>query len=397
MFKSRSKATSFSSITKEFYLLFYFCFVIKVQYKYCLLFLSVFLFMKGFAQVSKQFEKEYSSVGISATYHQGAILPHRKIVNEIVGKSTRSIELSIYKNTFGKKDWQFLHGYPRLGVSVIAMDLGNEKQLGKGYGVFSFIELPSNYKRKISWNMKLGYGLGYIEKPFDRETNYKNVAIGSHLNAIIYANSNWRFKCSESINLSLGLSLIHFSNASSSVPNLGINMVSLNSGFSYSFGKKEQLINQKIAKRPRKWIKSLRGTFGVKEILPAGGPKYFVSAYSVEFLKARAQKSSVGFGADLFYNSSLTQIIKNDSSSTLSSFNNFRVGLAGIYAFDFGKVSLTIEVGAYIFARYKKQGLIYNRLTTRFQASEKLFFTLGLKTHYAVADFPEIGIGYNFN
>jgi len=353
--------------------------------------------MKGFAQVSKQFEKEYSSVVISATYHQGAILPHRKIVSELVGKSTRSVELSVYKNTFGKKDWQISHGYPRLGVSVIAMDLGNEKQLGNGYGVFSFIELPSNHQRKISWNMKLGYGLGYIEKPFDRETNYKNVAIGSHFNAIIYANSSWGLRLSKSVNLSLGLSLIHFSNASYSVPNLGINVLSLNSGVSYSFGKKEVFVEREIEKRPQKWIKSLRATIGAKEILPAGGPKYVVSAYSFDFMKARAEKSSIGVGADLFYNSALTQLIINDSSSTLSSFNNFRLGVSGLYAFDFGKISLTIEMGAYVFSRYKKQGLIYNRLTTRFNASEKLFFTVGLKTHYAVADFPEFGIGYNIN
>ena len=98
--------------------------------------------MKGFAQIEEQLDKEGTSFGVSAIYHQGAILPHRKIVSEIVGKSTRSFELSVYKKTFGKKTWQQLHNYPRLGVSVIAMDLGNEKELGNGYGIFSFIELP---------------------------------------------------------------------------------------------------------------------------------------------------------------------------------------------------------------------------------------------------------------
>tara|TARA_B100000809_G_scaffold265865_1_gene326139 strand:+ start:10388 stop:11449 length:1062 start_codon:yes stop_codon:yes gene_type:complete len=353
--------------------------------------------MKGFAQVEEQLDKEGTSFGISAIYHHGAILPHRKIVSEIVGKSTKSFELSVYKNTFGKKTWQQLHNYPRLGVSVIAMDLGNEKELGNGYGIFSFIELPSNHNKTISWNMKLGYGLGYIEKPFDRETNFKNVAIGSHFNAIIYANSSWRVKFSESVNLSLGLSMIHFSNASSSRPNLGINIFSINSGLSYGFGEKEKFVALKIDKRPRKWIKSLRGAFGVKEIPPAEGPKYFVSAYSFDFIKARAKKTSIGFGVDLFYNSSLTQAIQNDSGSTLSSFNNFRIGVSSIYAFDFGRISLAVEMGAYVFSRYKKQGFIYNRLLTKFNASDKLFFTVGLKTHYLVADFPDFGIGYNFN
>ena len=114
-------------------------------------------------------------------------------------------------------------------------------------------------------------------------------------------------------------------------------------------------------------------------------------------MKVRAEKSSFGFGTDLFYNTSLTQAIKDDSSSTSTSLNDFRLGLVGIYSFDFGKVSLAIEMGGYIFSRYKKQGIIYNRLFTKFNASDKLFFTVGLKTHYFVADFPEFGIGYNFN
>jgi hypothetical protein len=356
--------------------------------------------MKGFAQDQSykgQLEGGFSSFGITGAFHQGAILPHRKMVSEIVGKATKSIEISFHKNTFGKKAWQQTHNYPRLGVSFIGMYLGNEQELGNGYGIFSFIELPSNHYRRISWNMKLGYGLGYIEKPFDRETNYKNVAIGSHFNAIIYANSKWSVRLSEQSKFSLGLSVVHFSNASSSRPNLGINILSLNSGFSYSFGEKERFLALKTEKRPRKWKKSARSTFGVKEIPPADGPKYFVSTYSFGLMKPRAAKSSFGFSVDLFHNTSLTQAIADDSSSTSGSLNNFRLGVGGVYSFDFGKISLAVELGGYVFSRYKKQGAVYSRLFTRFNASEKLFFTVGLKTHYFVADFPEFGIGYNFN
>lgn len=356
--------------------------------------------MKGFAQdelEKEQLKEEASSFGVSGSFHQGAILPHRKMVSEIVGKATKSVEVSFYKNTFGKKVWQQKHNYPRLGLSFIAMNLGNEEELGNGYGVFSFIELPSNHHEKISWNMKLGYGLGYIEKPFDRETNVKNIAIGSHFNAIIYANSKWSLRLSQELKFSLGLSVVHFSNASSSRPNLGINILSLNSGFSYGFGVKERFSSQKIDKRPRKWKKSVRATFGVKEIPPADGPKYFVSAYSFGLMKPRAAKSSIGVSADLFYNTSLTQAIADDSSSTSGSLNNLRMGVGGVYSFDFGKISLAVELGGYVFSRYKKQGNFYSRLFTRFNASDKLFLTVGLKTHYFVADFPEFGIGYNFN
>lgn len=356
--------------------------------------------MKGFSQEegnNNNMGRVESSFGVSATFHQGAILPHRKEVSEIVGKATQSYELSFYGATFGKKEWQQAHNYPRLGISVITMNLGNEEELGNGYGIFSFIELPLNQHKKVSWNNKLGYGLGYIEKPFDVEKNPKNIAIGSRFNALVYINSSCNIRFSNAVKFSVGLSVMHFSNGSSSVPNLGINILSLNSGLSYEFGKEKAFLVKKMNKRPRKWTKSLRGTFGVKEIFPAGGSKYFVSAYSFDLMRVRAQKSSFGFGTDLFYNTSLTPAIKNDSNSTLKSLNNFRLGLVGIYSFDFGKISLAIEMGGYIFSRYNKQGVIYNRLFTKFNANDKLFFTVGLKTHYFVADFPEFGIGYNFN
>ena len=222
--------------------------MIKVLHKYALLVFLLLLFVKGFAQdkpSNQQFKAKKSSFGVAAMFHQGAILPHRKIVSEIVGKTTKAVEFSFFKNTFGKKTWQQLYHHPRVGISFIAMNLGNEQELGNGYGVFSFVEFPSNHHRKISWNLKLGYGLGYIAKPFDRVSNRKNIAIGSHFNAIIYANSSWTLKISNQIKFSAGLSVVHFSNASSSVPNLGINILSLNSGFSYDFGEKELFLSKR--------------------------------------------------------------------------------------------------------------------------------------------------------
>ena len=78
---------------------------------------------------------------------------------------------------------------------------------------------------------------------------------------------------------------------------------------------------------------------GVKEIPPAEGPKYIVSSYSFNMIKTRAQKSSYGFGVDAFYNTSLSDLIVRDSTGASNGLDNFRLGLAGIYSFDFGNVS----------------------------------------------------------
>ncbi|PCI99599.1 MAG: hypothetical protein COB15_03820 [Flavobacteriales bacterium] len=358
--------------------------------------------MKGFTQsdidISQKNEvptKSYFPFGIKATFHHGAISSHRAEVNEIIEGHTQAYELSFYKTTMGNKKWQQSYNYPKTGFSALAMNLGNKKELGMGFGIFPFIELPIN-QRKINWRFKIGYGLGYIEKPFDRKTNYKNVAIGSNFNALIYANLLWEIKLAKALNTSMGLSLIHFSNGSFERPNLGINIFSLNTGVTYSFGEKKVHVNNKIEERPHKWSKKITIGIGLKEIPPADGKKYVVSTCSFNFMKTRAEKSSFGFGTDLFYNSSLSDLNTRDSASTSNSFDNIRVGIAGMYSFDFGKVSVSVAMGGYLFSNYKGNGLIYNRLETRYSVSDKLFLRFAMKTHIAVADFLECGVGYNF-
>lgn len=363
--------------------------MIKLQHKYLLLFFSLFLFANGFAQ-------DKISHGVKATFHHGAILPHRQEVNEIVEGHTQAYEFSYYKSTFGKKEWQQLYHYPKLGFSALAINLGNKEELGMGYGFFPFIEIPIN-KRKISWQFKLGYGIGYVEKPFDGETNYKNVAIGSHYNALIYANTYWSVKLSNAFRTTAGLSIIHFSNGSFSRPNLGINIVSLNTGLLYSFGQQSEYIVNGIEERPHKWTKKIMMGFGLKEIPPVEGPKYFVSSYSINFIKTRTEKSSYGFGADIFYNTSLSDLIFLETGKEANGLDNFRLGLVGIYSFDFRRISLLLEMGGYVFSKYKDNGIIYNRLETRFNVNDKLFIKLSMKTHFVVADYMELGIGYNFN
>jgi hypothetical protein len=381
--------------------------VIKIHHKYFGILLFSFLFVKGFSQsdslavsknkglVSIDSSKSYFSDGFKTTFHQGAILPHRSEVMEVIEKSTQAIEISYSRTTFGKKKWQQIYSYPKIGVSALAINLGNPNQLGKGFGVFPFIELPIIDKR-IKWNFKIGYGLGYIQKPFERENNYKNIAIGSPVNALIYANMLGGINISPKLSTSLGLSLIHFSNGSFARPNLGINILSANVGVSYSFGKSENRLSVKYEDRKRVWSKKIMFGVGLKEVPPAGGPKYWVSTYSFNMMKIRSEKSSFGFGADVFYNSSLSELITRDSVSASNNLDNFRLGILAMYSFDFGKVSVSVGMGGYVVSRYKGNGSIYNKLETRYAVNDKLFLRLAMKTHIAVADFIETGVGYNF-
>jgi len=135
---------------------------------------------------------------------------------------------------------------------------------------------------------------------------------------------------------------------------------------------------------------------GVKEISPADGPKYFVSNVTYNMIKPINDKTSFGFGADVFYNSSLQYEINKLTDKPLKFANDFRTGLTGIYSLDVGHVSYMVEVGFYLYNANKSQGYVYDRLVSRYYLKNGLIINIGLKAHFAVADYFEFGLGYRF-
>lgn len=333
--------------------------------------------------------------GVKATYHYGFIAPHKEVVHEIIEGQTQVVEFSIFRNTNGNKQWSQAYNYPEIGFSLLYFDLANPEQLGRSFGASPYISFTLG-KGKISWENKFGAGLGYIEKPYDRKTNYKNLAIGSAINALISVNTQVSFKLSNQINTTVGLSFIHFSNAAYTMPNLGVNMISANVGLAYQLGGAVTTVKSEPKELARIWTKNITLGLALKEIPPVEGPKYMINTASFNMMKRRGNISSFGAGVDFFYNSSLTELLALEESYVKSNADNIRVGITLIYVLDFGKISGVAQWGGYLYNKEATKGMLYNRYQIRYHANEKLFFNLGLKTHRAVADFAEIGIGYQF-
>lgn len=361
--------------------------MIKLQVKYGLCGLFLLFLSTTNAQETK------NTLGVGANYHYGFISPHNVLVNEIIKEHTQMYQLDFFKETTGKNQWEQYYNYPRIGVSAVFINSGNPESLGNMYGVFPYIDFPLN-QWKITWDFKFGAGLGFVEKPFDRTDNYKNLVIGSHLNALIYADTHWEFQLSKRIKTSLGVALTHFSNGSLKRPNLGINIFSAHYGFSYNFGNKENIVAKNDEIREKKFSHVVLGTFGLKEVDPIGGRKYMVYNASYNLLRTITNKSTIGVGVDFFYNTSLEPLIVRLQHEDLGKLGNLCIGLSGIYALEMGKVSLMFQTGFYGYKNYKSDANIYTRIGTRYRLNDKIFFNLGLKTHFFVADFIEYGIGY---
>lgn len=348
------------------------------------------LFLSWQTSFSQQSIPEF---GIEETVHYGSILPHRPIVTEIIEGHSFIYEVSFYKNTTGNKAWQQLFNYPKIGISAMYINLGNDDELGSSFGIFPYIQIPLS-KQKIRWELRFGYGFGYVEKPFDRADNYKNIAIGSRFNTLINVNSLWKIQASKHIAFSAGISLVHFSNGSYVRPNLGFNVFSLNTGVSYSFGKDKEIQTTTLPNKEKTWEHFIVGNTGLKEIPPVEGPKYYIANIAYNMVKPINNTTSFGFSADIFYNKSIEALIEYNDNIEASKTDNLRTGLGAMYGINIGNIMLSLHMGGYILPSYKEDGYFYHRINSRYKINDNLFFNLGLKSHWAVADFIEVGLGF---
>ncbi|HFC00291.1 MAG TPA: hypothetical protein ENJ53_05755, partial [Phaeodactylibacter sp.] len=264
-------------------------------------------------------------------------------------------------------------------------------------------------KKKYSGHFQIGTGVGYLTKKYDVVNNPKNNAIGSNWNAAMlmrfYAarpiNLNWKFN--------FGISLSHFSNGGSRLPNFGLNIPALMCGLSYSpqpLEQKDFIFHQKNKKSIRKWGVDIHSGYGLVQRFAIGGPRfpvYFVAVGGNYYLSRTnrlvsgleyEQNKAIYFFA-LHTGHSLT---RNDAWKKASRMSFF-IG----DEFLFGRWSMNLQAGIY-FGKFSflRSGNFYTKFSTRFYLpkkgffKQKIFLSFSLKTHLSVADYFGFGGGVNF-
>lgn len=355
---------------------------------------SLFIFLSHFS--FSQTKYDGWSVGASAQY--GFILSHRHNMGHLVRGHTPAYELTVSKQTFGAKYWQQHYHYPVIGYSFIYINLKNDEQLGTALALYPHISFMQNRQRKFMRYFRIGCGAGYISKVFDRIENNKNTAIGSHINIFINFTYGFRWMLHRSFSLNGGLSFMHFSNASFTAPNLGINLPTIHLGATWHFsGGKDVYKKDSITQpRDRKWHYSVILSGGLKEITPAGGPKYGIGSLNAEVIKPVSRKSRIGLGLDIFYDASIERKLKRSGKDYSGMFATVRPGLHFHYELKISEFSMLFDVGGYLYSRWTEDGYIYARSGIRYRVAKHVLIGLALKTHYFKADFAEWGVGYEF-
>ncbi|MFH1320549.1 MAG: acyloxyacyl hydrolase [Bacteroidota bacterium] len=345
------------------------------------------------------FNKNHLVIGTKA--HYGFIIAHRDNMAHLVKGHVPGFEVNLSKQTYGNESWQQLYNYPTIGLSFIHVNLGNPEQFGNGNGIFGYINFPIIIARRFMFNYRFGSGAGIVDKPFDREFNYKNNAIGSHLNILMHILLESKWKVSRNLLLTAGIGFTHFSNGAFKVPNLGINIPTVNIGASYQIGSLAQqsdFIKDSLHEKGGKIEYSVVTAFSVKEIHPPGGPKYPVYTLSGNITKPVGRKRRFGIGLYMFYDGSNIETFNSDTSNTFTEKKSefIRTGIHFSHDLVIGKLTAITQMGVYLYTKLKNDGSLYHRFAYRYQLSKHLFICLALKTHWAKADYMEFGMGSKF-
>ena len=369
----------------------------QVIRKFFLLLILSFSFSFGIA--STCFNSNDSTAYILETkLHYGFLLSHHKYMNHLATGHFPALEINIGKQTNGKQEWHSLYKYPVAGLAFWYADLRNPDVLGYAFALYPYLNFHLIRNPYFLLNFRFGTGLGYMTNKFDRLENYKNVAIGSHLNATVNMFYEFRWKVFRKLFLSGSLGLTHFSNGALKMPNPGLNIPTAAVGVSYllSYGMPEvSFPDYKTRGKGESKIQviSILST-GVKEIYPVCGNKYGICSFSTSFMKPLNMKQKIETGFDLFWDFSNIQELKNKYIEVNHSYEVIRYGIHLGHQFDFSRLSFITQAGFYLYAKDKSDGPVFMRIALRYRITKKMFFNLALKTHYAKADFVEWGIGY---
>ncbi len=333
----------------------------------------------------------------------GILIAHH-VEMEIYNSHFPSFEFSISKASYGKRHWESLYNFPVMGVTYYNTWLGNSRDLGMAHAVFPFISFPLYKDNKQEVNFRLGAGAAYLTKKFDRLTNYKYIAIGSHVNAAINLMAEYRWKPSPHIQLSAGIQLMHFSNGSLKTPNYGMNIPAVSAGVAFRLNKEQPY----ILRRPRpdltmyefdgqKHLEVKIGTiYARKQTGDIDGQKFNIYAGFVSVMKSLDPKHKVGLCFDLSWDGSDALLVNRSNTEPYRPRQLTKPGIAAGYELVLSRLSFGLNAGLYLGGKDKSEGIVYYKFGVQYLIHENIFANLTLKTHYARADYFGLGLGYRF-
>lgn len=330
--------------------------------------------------------------------HSGLNLPFYKAVDYLVEEGIYSFDIFLQQQSVGKHFQDELWNYPRTGAGYSVWSLGNDDVFGKAHVLYAQIQVPfKNSFRKVRLGTMASVGAAYLPKSFDVKHNHLNRAIGSHLNIYMSIAAYCNINLTNNFEFVLDAGLTHFSNGKTRSPNYGINAATLAAGLNYSFAP--DITYATSAEKPPvpgKYFHSVTITGGRKVYDYLTGEKYISTTISYGLERYLTHSGKAGFGADLFYDGSIIAGMAEEGNNNSEFADQLRFGVHGSYALQYRKTQAGLQLGYYLYSKYRVLTNLYTRIFLSYFLTENVNAVLSIRSHYGKADSFEYGIGYTW-
>jgi len=348
-----------------------------------------FLIISSFTFLSGQ---QYS---FSIAAFDGLLIPHNYSVLYLNSQGVRAINAefssSLYKNSL----YSNIYRNPEAGIGFFASNLGKNSILGNSFSGYSFFYAPlirRKYKFIPGWKIAIGYT--HITKLYDMNSNYRNIAIGTHGNVYFNIGLDLRYNINAKTSIYASYGITHFSNGNIKKPNLGVNVAGTSVGCRWSFFS-QPLPASKDSISLKRYSKSITFVGGARSYNMFYNSPYPSFSLVGDVYRQFNPKRKWGLGFDVFYSQAFKPILVYKGYGNVEFFDKVQAGVHGGYALCYNKLSLIIHMGYYVYAKYKEKP-IYSRYGLRYAITDKILLNFSLKAHLGVADYVEYGIGYAF-
>jgi hypothetical protein len=335
-------------------------------------------------------------------------------------------ELKYAIQTNGNKDWHQYYGFPKIGVSIVIGNLGNENIYGQSVGIIPNVAFHTLGDKKINVSYHLGVGLSYFTKYHNEESDKDNMLIGSRIANITILSVEFSHNLSQYFSIHGGFGFVHCSNGHYQLPNIGMNIPNINAGVSYRpHGQFKVKVKDKTQVTKGKIVKlNIATAIGVHEfgsaIGPVGQGKYpvYESAAFLSRMMSNYRKINIGLNVryyDNYYRYCLNhQWYQNDEKE-----KSYVFGLFAGYEMTANHWGYYVETGYNFYTPLyrrvffltdhwvnnnswtanhisNKLGIQYYLYEPQERKGYNLAFGIHLKTNFTQADYIASGLTFSF-
>lgn len=330
-------------------------------------------------------------------------------------------EMSFGEKLNGEEYWHYYYGYPTFYFSCFA---GYPGALEYGYVIGFAPQFSFDKRIKNRWNyhIKTGLGIAYHTNPYDRKYNPNNMLIGSNFTALANAEIGVSYEFQPYSHIGIAAGALHFSNGHCKLPNIGMNLPTVNLFYRYSYSDPPEDVDYKYRDRPdQEWKIFVNLGLGMHEFgtstKPANGPNYQVYDIGFGICKKTSPIHKFRLGVNMLQYDSFEKFIIYQELDIGDPFLKSSVlGVFGAHEFLFGDFALYTELGLDIYKPFYRymvtmngdkftvkdilKSINSNKLGLRYYFIKSYDYAIiggvNLKVNMAQADFVEIICSFEF-